>query len=122
MISSIQGDPGKKGDKGHSGEPGMPGNPGPPGRKGHTGMMGMSGPPGEMGPPGQQGPAGNPGLPGQRVKMFIFMLLHTAHFAVGKVDYYQSLFQGESVSLEQMRRLIQEELSKQLDGEKMVSV
>uniref|UniRef100_A0A4W6CGM3 Collagen type XXII alpha 1 chain n=1 Tax=Lates calcarifer TaxID=8187 RepID=A0A4W6CGM3_LATCA len=85
----IQGDPGVKGDKGHSGEPGMPGNPGPPGRKGHTGMMGMSGPPGEIGAPGPQGQSGNPGLPGPR---------------------------GESVSLEQMRRLIQEELTKQLDA------
>uniref|UniRef100_A0A671USY4 Collagen type XXII alpha 1 chain n=1 Tax=Sparus aurata TaxID=8175 RepID=A0A671USY4_SPAAU len=83
------GDPGMKGDKGHSGDPGMPGNPGPPGRKGHTGMMGMSGPPGEIGAPGPQGPSGNPGIPGQR---------------------------GESVSLEQMRRLIQEELAKQLDA------
>uniref|UniRef100_A0AAQ5XG33 Collagen alpha-1(XVI) chain n=1 Tax=Amphiprion ocellaris TaxID=80972 RepID=A0AAQ5XG33_AMPOC len=89
FILYIQGDPGTKGDKGHSGDPGMPGNPGPPGRKGHTGMMGMSGPPGEIGAPGPQGPSGNPGLPGPR---------------------------GESVSLEQMRRLIQEELAKQLDA------
>uniref|UniRef100_A0A3Q1I0U5 VWFA domain-containing protein n=1 Tax=Anabas testudineus TaxID=64144 RepID=A0A3Q1I0U5_ANATE len=88
-LIATHGDPGVKGDKGHAGEPGMPGNPGPPGRKGHTGMMGMSGPPGEIGSPGPQGPSGNPGLPGPR---------------------------GESVSLEQMRRLIQEELSKQLDA------
>uniref|UniRef100_A0A7N8WWI5 Collagen type XXII alpha 1 chain n=1 Tax=Mastacembelus armatus TaxID=205130 RepID=A0A7N8WWI5_9TELE len=88
LFASL-GDPGVKGDKGQAGEPGMPGNPGPPGRKGHTGMMGMSGPPGEIGPPGPQGPSGNPGLPGPR---------------------------GESVSLEQMRRLIQEELTKQLDA------
>lgn len=46
------------------------------------------------------------------------LLLHAAHVAMGNFDYYQSLlFQGESVSLEQMRRLIQEELAKQLDGE-----
>uniref|UniRef100_A0A8D3DE16 Collagen type XXII alpha 1 chain n=1 Tax=Scophthalmus maximus TaxID=52904 RepID=A0A8D3DE16_SCOMX len=88
-LRGDKGDSGVKGDKGHAGDSGMPGNPGPPGRKGHTGMMGMSGPPGEMGPVGPQGSSGNPGLPGPR---------------------------GESVSLEQMRRLIQEELAKQLDA------
>uniref|UniRef100_A0A8C2H5K8 Collagen alpha-1(XVI) chain n=1 Tax=Cyprinus carpio TaxID=7962 RepID=A0A8C2H5K8_CYPCA len=84
-----KGDNGIKGDKGPVGDPGIPGNPGPPGRKGHTGMMGMSGPPGEVGPSGPPGSPGQPGLPGLR---------------------------GETPSLEQMRRLIQEELSKQLDA------
>uniref|UniRef100_A0A9J8BVF4 Collagen alpha-1(XVI) chain n=1 Tax=Cyprinus carpio carpio TaxID=630221 RepID=A0A9J8BVF4_CYPCA len=97
-MSGNPGDRGQKGEKGHNGikgdrgpvgDPGIPGNPGPPGRKGHTGMMGMSGPPGEVGPAGPPGSPGHPGLPGLR---------------------------GEMPSLEQMRRLIQEELAKQLDA------
>jgi len=40
-----------------------------------------------------------------------------------KLDHNTSpLPQGEAVSLEQMRRLIQEELSKQLDGEALGSL
>uniref|UniRef100_A0AAY5EFM5 VWFA domain-containing protein n=1 Tax=Electrophorus electricus TaxID=8005 RepID=A0AAY5EFM5_ELEEL len=89
VCSLSQGDHGIKGDKGQNGDPGIPGNPGPPGRKGHTGMMGMSGPPGEVGPAGPSGTPGLPGLPGPR---------------------------GESSSLESMRRLIQEELAKQLEA------
>lgn len=116
FLYSLQGDAGIKGDKGHSGDPGMPGNPGIPGRKGHTGMMGMPGPPGEIGGPGAQGPTGNPGIPGQRVGHVFGFGSHSGQcFSVSPLS--PLLSQGESVSLEEMRRLIQEELAKQLDGE-----
>ncbi|KAJ7338165.1 hypothetical protein JRQ81_010803 [Phrynocephalus forsythii] len=85
----LQGDPGTKGEKGSVGEKGPPGDPGIPGRKGHTGLMGSPGPSGDTGPVGPPGPPGQPGFPGPR---------------------------GDSPSLETLRRLIQEELGKQLDA------
>ncbi|ELW63469.1 Collagen alpha-1(XXII) chain [Tupaia chinensis] len=83
------GEPGMKGDKGPPGGKGQPGDPGIPGHKGHTGLMGPQGPPGENGPAGPPGPPGQPGLPGLR---------------------------GESPSMDTLRRLIQEELEKQLEN------
>ncbi|KFO30988.1 Collagen alpha-1(XXII) chain [Fukomys damarensis] len=89
VLSSFQGDPGIKGDKGLPGGKGQPGDPGIPGHKGHTGLMGPQGPPGESGPAGPPGPPGQPGFPGLR---------------------------GESPSMDTLRRLIQEELGKQLES------
>ncbi|KAL4671706.1 hypothetical protein H8959_004415 [Pygathrix nigripes] len=87
-FKGERGDPGIKGDKGPPGGKGQPGDPGIPGHKGHTGLMGPQGPPGENGPAGPPGPPGQPGFPGLR---------------------------GESPSMETLRRLIQEELGKQLE-------
>ncbi|XP_010139086.1 PREDICTED: uncharacterized protein LOC104497517 [Buceros rhinoceros silvestris] len=84
-----RGEPGIKGEKGPQGEKGPPGDPGIPGHKGHPGLMGPHGPPGDTGQVGPPGPPGQPGFPGPR---------------------------GEPPSLETLRRLVQEELAKQLDA------
>lgn len=126
MTPSPQGEAGSPGERGYPGEKGRAGAPGGPGKSGSMGPVGLRGPAGERGPPGSPGPAGSPGLPGPPGMMVsgVFFWGERAGaltpWAGGSVattcPICVSPPQGDVVNYDEIKRFIQQEMSKMFDG------